>query len=61
MESNLRIPAVFGLGTLMPKYSYEIAQILEERKGLLKQYLQLVQLDTSSATHDGNCGLCEST
>lgn len=61
MESNLRIPAVFGLGTLMPKYSYGIAQTLGERKGLLKQYLQREQLDTGSATHDGNCGLCELT
>lgn len=61
MESNLRSPAVFGLGTSMPKYSYEIAETPEERKGLLKLYLQLVQLDTGSATHDGNCGLCELT
>lgn len=61
MESNLRIPAVFGLGTLMPKYGYEVAQTLEERKGLLKQHLQLVQLNTGSATRDGNCGLCELT
>lgn len=45
----------------MPKYSYEIAQTPEERKGLLELYLQLVQLDTGSATHDGNCGLCELT
>jgi len=60
VENNLNIPAVFGLGTLMPKYSYEMAQTLEER-GLLKQYLQLVWLDTGSATCDGNCGLCELT
>lgn len=52
MSSSWRVLAAFGLGTLMPKYSQELAKTLEERKGLLKQYLQLAQLDTDSATRD---------